>query len=202
VIEFVRWQFRLLALRVREHARSRRFTVDQQHYNAFVEMKRLNRFLDRVSPFSPSDGYQRVFIRRAMSRLAQPRRSLRRTWWRAAERLMNRVAPYTGPGKFEGFSNPADAIKAEWLYRHSEYAEDTTGDSVRSQWSAIFTSLDVPWSRQPEHWIIGEDAFGFVTASRYEIEDDAQHDFAQEQLAYERVTAVEDLEDAWRMPSV
>lgn len=203
MIEFIVWQVRLWLVDARWRAKDRRFSLGQQRYNAFIDRKRVQAFLDRVSPWIANTGYDRTWIRRVAFYVTVPRLALVYSFWRVTFNVLDRLAPYVGPGRFELFYQPRDALKAEWLYDHSEYATDEFGDvETAYQYNWFFEESAVPWSRDPETWIMSITAQGFVTASYFEILGDAQVLFERERDAFDRLTAEpddDDLPEGWRI---
>lgn len=187
MIEFVIWQIRLWLTGARWRSCSRHFSEAMRWHNTIAHAGRLERIADRLSPWTKT-GYRRTWLRKLLYRVRFARRFLVMTAWAGWCRLLTRFAPYVGPGRFEGIYDPRNAIKAEWLYDHSEYAAETTGDigDGDPQHSMIFSDLDVPWSRYPETWILGIGPSGFVSASQYDDDGQAWYEFRDEDLAIQR----------------
>jgi hypothetical protein len=166
VIEYLRWQVRLVLVRWRETAKWEKFTAGQQAYNAFVSRKRVIAFLDRVSPFEYGVGYHRVWIRRLAAKVVTPHRSYVSRFWRVTFAILDRLAPYTGPGKYEGMDADRQ-LMTEWLDSNSEWASHTTGDLDWGLVAQLF-ELTPPWSNdEPEFWIVTTDYRGFVDGIRF-----------------------------------
>jgi len=156
--EYLHWQVRIWLVRfgARCHERVVRFHVQTKWKDE--SESGFARYVDRVSPWITNTGYKRGWLRRTLYKIRYPRWFIRRFTFETLERLTYRPRF----GRYEGQSDPADALKAEWLDTHSEYATDTTGDSDTYIWAALFQSFDVPWSRKPETWLVIVDTHGFV----------------------------------------
>jgi hypothetical protein len=132
-------------------------------------------FVDRVSPWTPSTGYRRLVLRKALYHLWYPRWYLWRFTTQTALRIVTRLAPYTGPGRFEAM-DAAMALKAEWLDAHNEYHTSQAGGGDYPLSQLLFLDLDVPWSTEPESWILEYDEMGFIYASQFENATEARID--------------------------
>ena len=181
------WRLRLALVAFRERIHDRLFRMDLNRVGPdYWRWRWLRDLVDRVSPFDPWRGYKRVAIRRVLWPLTNPRWTLKRRTLRFAYSLLAKVTPYTGPGKFGGMWAPA-AVKAEWLLEHDEYADDTTGDAIDyDRHLSIFRDIDVPWSLEPEHWLLVVDSNGFVYADQYDSEKTVDVAFEEERAEYER----------------
>lgn len=187
VIELLSWKVVLAIVGYRERVHNRLFAMDLNAFGPYTWRWRwLRDLVDRVSPFDPWTGYRRKAIRRVLWPLTHPVWTLRRRSLRISYTILDRVLPYIGPGKF-GSNSAQNAIKAEWLLDHDEWAEATTGDAI--DWFrhvSLFTSIRVPWSLEPEHWLMTLDSHGFVYVQQYDTARTAKTAFDEEDAEYER----------------
>lgn len=176
MIEFIVWSIRLFLVDYRRRVRDRitwfavRMTWD--------ENGRFARFVDRVSPPDAFVGYQRRQLRRWLYIARYPITQLRFQSLLVVDWVLDRITPYTGPGKFEAI-DPRNRLKAEWLFDHSDDADQTVGDlTIYPLFNWLFVNADVPWSRRGESWIVEADEMGFVVALQYENAVEAEVAFS------------------------
>ncbi|HEX5016587.1 MAG TPA: hypothetical protein VFX15_03255 [Actinomycetes bacterium] len=179
-LDLVRWAIRLWLVETKERLEWRIDGLSARAYYTLDQRPRLMAFVDRLSPWDGARGYRRVWIRRLVTRPF-----FWRVWPRSlALRILSRFAPYVGPGKFEGVAR-SDQLKARWLYDHSEYMHASDGDTYEyGLWFGVFLDLDVPWSREPESWMLSEDSSGFVYAYHALNAEAAEIAFDNDQHAY------------------
>lgn len=178
-LTFLLWQARLWLVgygqRVRDREQILAIRTTWDEHTPFA------RFLDWLSPFSPEGGYKRRPLRRWLYRARHPIEV--QCFWSLAlvQSIVYRLVPRPSLGRYE-FGDAGYQLRAEWLDTHSEYADYTTGDSGWGMWYALFDRLDVPWSLQPETWLMKVDSQGFVGVEQYSDPDEAMADFQ----AYDR----------------
>lgn len=191
MIEFIVWQIRLWLVGYREKVKHRQWqlaSTPETLSEWLWPTRQIRNFVDKVSPWNNHGGYRRRRLRRFLWMATHPMRTQRTTSLRYVVRLLTAIAPYTGPGKYEGM-DAATALKVEWLDQHMEYADREEG-SVETLFVALFLNLDVPWSRTGESWILAIDSQGFVTGFQ---PDNPKATFDQYAAAY--MGGDEDIED-------
>ena len=160
-IEVLAWKARLAIADYSRVLKDRAFILRLR--TPYEQKLTFARFVDRVSPFSPRVGYKRVELRRWLYRLRFPLTSLRFAAYSVGIAIADRIVEPMGLGRYEAM-NPSAAIKTEWLDSHSEYANETTGDSDLYVWAALFHLIEVPWSFEPQTWVITVDSRGSVSS--------------------------------------
>lgn len=162
-IQSPRWWFRIALVRLGERfadssARRTRRSYDLMQSPAGLAW---DGFVSRFSTFSPHSGYSRRRLRRLLWSLRFPSLILRDIQWELAGRLHTPIL-----GRFEGHSDPAVALKAEWLVDEAE-ATTSFGDMTEWVYVAAWLDYDVPWSATPENWIGILDGHGFWSLEQY-----------------------------------
>lgn len=196
----LRWQVRLALVR----AKARIFVRWERAMSAFAvplgkdPLDWFERFVDRLSPWIEGKGYAHVWRRRLLYKLRFPRWYLRRWLWSTAYTIVDRLAPYTGPGRLEG-NDPETRLKVGWLDEHNEYADSFAGGGDYPLSQYLFADMPVPWSRQPEHWIVKYDEQGFVMGEQLDSATDAKVAFAgfESQVAAFYVQAIAQNDALW-----
>lgn len=168
--EFIVWSIRLWLVGYRQRVKDRLWSIESWWSlgpdGLFWHWHWLRDLVDRLSPFDPRRGYRRGRLRGWLWYLSHPRFVQKRHSLRLVLAILDRIAPYTGPGRFEG-NAPQMALKVEWLSSVSEDASDTAGDTDRfGLFVMLFEGIFVPWSRQSEDWIVMIDSSGFVDGYR------------------------------------
>ncbi len=179
MIELISWKTRLLLVGYRDRVAWQQYQAANSGPTDFQPL--IRGLVNRLSPFDHAVGYRRQWLRLLLWFITHPLMTLRQDLLSVTLRLLSRIAPHVSPGRYEGMEG-ARALKAEWLDVNTELADQATGESeVFGLWAAVFTELNVPWSRKPEQWLLTVDSNGFTHAtqegvlSRFaEIESDYQ----------------------------
>jgi hypothetical protein len=187
VIEFIRWRVRLMLVSYKDRVSTRERQLTYQYATYGWRWRWLRDLVDNVvSPFDPWRGYRRRPLRSLLWKVTHPLVTERLASLRWVLKVLDHIAAEYGPGRYEQM-DPATRLKVEWLDANSELSSETTGESeMFGQWMAAYIDLDVPWSRQPENWILATSHMGFVSAAFYEDESDLWSDFGKVQQEYER----------------
>lgn len=193
MIEFVRWQVRLFLADYREAVGERIIWIMSHSRPWIGDESRFDRLVDRLSPWDHETGYRNLWLRRFLYTARSPLVFIRLRSLELSLGLLQRITPYTGPGKYEGMLMPSTRLKAEWLDEHSEYADQWCGDlTIYPLCNWLFAGLDVPWSRQPESWVLERDEMGFVIALQYENVTEAEIAYGGAEYRFDK--AVEEAE--------
>lgn len=184
---YLLWQVRLALVRFGNRLDDRQMRLNSRQYDIFDRdaATRFTRFINHVSPWIANTGFRRVWIRKWLYPLRYPTviGNLRIT--RAFARLVRPLIPYVGPGRFDGVDS-TQRLQVEWLhYWNNERATAEAGDLNEYplfQW--LYADLDVPWSREPESWIVEQDEMGFVTGMKFESVTEARISFAGFEYRY------------------
>lgn len=167
-----RWRWRVRLWRVRQNDRARHRFVRHSIRGVPVSQT-VERIVGRVSPFDPKVGYKRRWIRRWGYRLRFPRTAIATAWWTAVIRVTQSAT--IGPGRYEG-NMSTERPKVAWL--DESEPTDAAGDVEVDEHRRLFADVDVPWSDEPEHWVLTTDDEGFVYGDRYVTESAAVQAFA------------------------
>lgn len=192
MIEFIRWQVRLWAADYRALVRRREDSVTWKYQTYGWRWRWLHDLVETVvSPFDPWSGYRRQPLRALLWKATHPLVTMRLASLRWALKILNRFAPYTGPGRFEAL-DPRAALKAEWLVANTDWADkEVGGGEYGSYWLLL---VDVPWRRPPvslESWIVNIDYYGFVGVEQFVDEDAADARFDEIERDYVNFTEAE-----------
>ena len=159
--EYLRWRVRLALVDRGQRVRDRELALLMGQ--EFIDGP-FARFVDKVSPFDRTVGYRRVGLRRLLYNIRYPVARVKILWTRLVKDLIYTMVEQPSLGRYEGsFYDPATTLKVEWLDNHSEYSNETTGDTDSYMWAALFETINVPWSLVPETWLLTVDYHGFVS---------------------------------------
>lgn len=183
MIEFIVWQIKLALVSYREKVKDREASLTYRYATYGWRWRWLRDFVDRISTFDRWEGYSRVRSRRWLWKLSHPTVTMRLASLRWSLAILNQIAPYVGPGKYEG-NDPRRALMIEWLDNHAEYASNTTGSTEWGLFVMLFTDLDVPWSRMPEAWVVTTDGRGFVSGHDLIDDEHAEMEFGMYERQY------------------
>lgn len=193
MIEFIRWSIQLSLVNYQRLVRDR--IAQMVMRTKWEENSRFARFVDRMSPWQAMVGYKRRPLRRLFYVLRFPITESRFLSLYMANRLLGHITPYTGPGRYEAM-DPRNRLKAEWFDQHSEYASASIGDlEIYPYRNWLFASLDVPWSRQPESWVMEADEQGFIVVLQYENEVEARSAFSGAEYRFDEAMHEQEQDD-------
>lgn len=191
-ITYLRWQVRLWLAGLGRAVTDR---TTQLAVSTTYDNDRFGRFVDRVSPWRVSLGYDRLALRRLLYTLRHPIEKQR--FWSLAlvESIVYRLVERPSLGRYEAW-NPRWSMKAEWLDSHIQYVDRETGSTDWYQWVGAFFMVDVPWSLKPESWLISVDGRGFVYATQFPKASDVEREFEIADQSY-TTSLSDDVSDAF-----
>jgi hypothetical protein len=188
VIEFIAWSVRLRLADYRFRIGERIMFIMRHSRPWIGDEGGFDRLVDRLSPWRGGQiGYANVWLRRFLYTARSPLVFMRLRSLELSLSLLQQIAPYPERGRYEGMTMPSTRLKAEWLDSHSEYADQSVGDlTIYPLFNSLFASLDVPWSRRPESWIVETDEMGFVIALQYENQTEAEIAFSGAEYRFDK----------------